>query len=298
MAALLVASAAVAWAPARAPTTLGRVPARAPAPHCTALSSLATIAASYDCLLLDQFGVIHDGKTAYEGAVEAVSALQKAGKKIIIISNSSRRRGDTVARLRAMGFGPCDDGPDGPPAQSGAAGPPISIVTSGDLVWEGLGRASARSPEFAELGVRCFVFGNGADDEEYVRSCGKVVAPINQADFILARGLFTMLGAGPDLLRKPEAEYSLEAEAEVLAAAYSRRPGGLPLLVANPDLLRPDGADSPMPGQLAARCVTYSPLTIPLHYAPLQRRGLAYTGAARGQVALTLTLEPSPEPSP
>lgn len=86
-----------------------------------------------------------------------------------------------------------------------------------------------------------------------MRSCGKVVAPIDQADFMLARGLFTMLGAGPDLLRKPEAPYSAEAEAEVLTAALARAPGGLPLLVANPDLLRPDGADSPMPGQLARR---------------------------------------------
>ena len=30
-------------------------------------------------------------------------------------------------------------------------------------------------------------------------------------------------------------------------------PGGLPLLVANPDTTRPDGKDSPMPGLLAAR---------------------------------------------
>mgnify|MGYP007078120745 CR=1 FL=1 len=34
------------------------------------------------------------------------------------------------------------------------------------------------------------------DDEEYVRSSGLVAAPMAQADFILARGLFTMLGAG------------------------------------------------------------------------------------------------------
>ena len=225
--------------------------ARTMGAHCAVthskLSTLSDVAESYDALLLDQFGVIHDGSVAYEGAVEAVSALQRAGKKIVIISNSSRRRADTVARLRAMGFGPCDDGPDGPP--------PISVVTSGDLVWEGLAAASARGSDFADLGIRCFVFGNGADDEEYVRSCGKVVAPIEQADFILARGLFTMLGAGPDMLRKPEAPYSAKAEAGVLARAMARAPGGLPLLVANPDLLRPDGADSPMPGQLAARYV-------------------------------------------
>ena len=47
--------------------------------------------------------------------------------------------------------------------------------------------------------------------------------------------------------------YSAEAEREVLEAALARRPGGLPLLVANPDTVRPDGKDTPMPGMLASR---------------------------------------------
>lgn len=205
-------------------------------------------------LLLDQFGVIHDGKTAYDGAVEAVRAVQRMGKKVVIISNSSRRKGDTVARLLSMGFGPVQ-GENGEflnlSAGADADLVPISVVTSGDLVFEGLAAGSA--PPFDGLGPRCFVFGNGADDEQYVRECGRVASPIGQADFVLARGLFTMLGGGPDLLRQPFAGYSLEAEATVLKQALDRRPGGLPLLVANPDEVRPDGADSPMPGQLARR---------------------------------------------
>jgi len=86
-----------------------------------------------------------------------------------------------------------------------------------------------------------------------VRSSGKVAAPMVQADFMLARGLFSLLGAGPDLLTRPAIDYSPEAEAELLQAAMARQPGGLPLLVANPDEVRPDGKDSPMPGQLARR---------------------------------------------
>ena len=129
------------------------------------LASLLDLADQYDAFLLDQFGVIHDGKTAYEGAVEAVSELQRRKKKIIIISNSSRRKRDTLARLRAMGF-ESDVGPDEPA---------ISVVTSGDLVWEGL--AAAAAPPFADLGLKCTVFGNGDDDEEYVCSCGKVAVP-------------------------------------------------------------------------------------------------------------------------
>ena len=56
--------------------------------------------------------------------------LQKLGKKIVIISNSSRRKGDTLARLRAMGFGPCED--EDEEAGLGRPGdvPPISGVFS------------------------------------------------------------------------------------------------------------------------------------------------------------------------
>lgn len=41
---------------------------------------------------MDQFGVLHDGKVAYPGSIEAVKALASAGKKVLIISNSSRRQ--------------------------------------------------------------------------------------------------------------------------------------------------------------------------------------------------------------
>ena len=232
-------------------TTAALLTSRIPHPICCAsgLTSLLETAEQYDAFLLDQFGVIHDGKKAYEGSVEAVMALQKMGKKIVIISNSSRRRSDTVARLRAMGFGPCEGDAD----DNGDA-PAIGVVTSGDLCFEGLSASADRNDApFDGLGIRCLVFGNGDDDEDYVRDCGKVASPVSQADFLLARGLFTILGAGPDLLRDPFAEYSAEREEALLREALARRPGGLPLLVANPDLLRPDGNDSPMPGQLAAR---------------------------------------------
>lgn len=42
-------------------------------------------------VLLDQFGVLHDGKNAYPDAIEAVSKLARQGRKIVILSNSSRR---------------------------------------------------------------------------------------------------------------------------------------------------------------------------------------------------------------
>ena len=43
-------------------------------------------------ILLDQFGVLHDGKTAYPSAIQAVQKLSQSGRKIVILSNSSRRK--------------------------------------------------------------------------------------------------------------------------------------------------------------------------------------------------------------
>ena len=42
-------------------------------------------------VLLDQYGVLHDGKKAYPGAIAAVEALAAAGRKLLVLSNSSRR---------------------------------------------------------------------------------------------------------------------------------------------------------------------------------------------------------------
>lgn len=55
-------------------------------------------------VLLDQFGVLHDGKVPYPHAVAAVQRLADAGKQIIVLSNSSRRSGGTIGKLAKMGF--------------------------------------------------------------------------------------------------------------------------------------------------------------------------------------------------
>ena len=223
----------------------------APPPRCHTIATapaldttLEALAERYDAFLIDQFGVIHDGAQAYEGAVDAMSYLQRRGRKVVIISNSSRRKGDTVARLRSMGFGPVDGGDV---ASSDGSVPAISVVTSGDIVFDGLCDDPAEPP-FTGLGDRCLVFGNGADDAEYVAGCGRAAADADTADFILARGLFTIVGEGG-----VSGAYSAAEEERALQTALKRAPGGLPLLVANPDEVRPDGADSPMPGQLARR---------------------------------------------
>ncbi|KAG7020151.1 hypothetical protein SDJN02_16833 [Cucurbita argyrosperma subsp. argyrosperma] len=55
---------------------------------------------------LDQFGVLHDGKQPYPGAVVALEKLAECGTKMVIISNSSRRSSTTMEKLKSLGFDP------------------------------------------------------------------------------------------------------------------------------------------------------------------------------------------------
>lgn len=192
------------------------------------------LADKYDAFLVDQWGVMHDGTNAYEGAVECMKELTAMGKKVVLLSNSSRRRGNSMAKLDTMGF------------ESKAI---IDLVTSGEVGWQGFTAEKKQAP-FDELeGNKCFVFGNGEEDEEYIKACGLEFAEIEEADFILARGMFTMHDSEDVLKRSGDGAFEMwDAEAlRVLQIGASRL---VPMLVTNPDFVRPDGNDSPMPGQL------------------------------------------------
>lgn len=53
------------------------------------LANLDAIADEMDVFLLDAFGVLNIGETAIEGVPERVAGLQKAGKRVMIVSNAA-----------------------------------------------------------------------------------------------------------------------------------------------------------------------------------------------------------------
>lgn len=258
--------------PARVRARLGLPPASSPPVLPPVLVPLRDALAEYDALLLDQFGVLHDGLTPYAGASAAVRHLQRtARKRIIILSNSSKRRIETVNRLHALGLGMCT-WLDGASVADGV--PLITVITSGDIVWNELrermrqppaptgaqevGEATAAaavvatearaSPDpFDVPGGFCVVYGNGDDDDQYVATAGCIPSTVELADFILARGMFELRTRRGDGGAQP---FDAAAHVEPLLEAALAR--GLPMIVANPDLVRPDGRDSPMPGVLGA----------------------------------------------
>ncbi len=198
-------------------------------PISTGLRSSATLLLSKRAVLLDQFGVLHDGKKMYRGAGEAVEYLHKdLGLQILIVSNSSRRAGGALSGLEKKGMD---------------IGSIADVITSGEVTASALA-AAHREDAFREM-HRCvhFTWGSrgaisldGLDVEVVGRDVGS-------ADFILAHGTEAVgTSEGPS-------ESSLEEMKRLLDKAAER---GLPMVVANPDLVTVSGAQLvTMPGTLA-----------------------------------------------
>lgn len=68
------------------------------------LSGVRDLAARFDIFVLDQFGVLHDGVAAYPGVIDALANLKRAGKTVLLLSNSGKRSKPNEARLITLGF--------------------------------------------------------------------------------------------------------------------------------------------------------------------------------------------------
>ncbi|CAO5681004.1 MAG: Dihydroxyacetone phosphatase [Holosporales bacterium] len=79
------------------------------------IESIDEIINKYSCFLIDLWGVVHNGKTAYPGAIPAIQRLQKANKQIIFLTNMPRPKELVFETLSKFGLNP-----------------PYEVVTSGD----------------------------------------------------------------------------------------------------------------------------------------------------------------------
>ncbi|MBZ9962096.1 MULTISPECIES: TIGR01459 family HAD-type hydrolase [unclassified Mesorhizobium] len=84
------------------------------------LDGIGPLAERYQVFLVDQFGVLHDGSAPYPGAVAALAALKRAGKTVVLVSNSGRRAKPNEDRLLRLGF---------------EAGSWDHFVSSGEVAW-------------------------------------------------------------------------------------------------------------------------------------------------------------------
>ena len=101
-----------------------------------AIESILEVANGYDAIVLDQWGVLHDGSEPYPGAVTALEALRGAGAPLAVLSNSGKRASENRERIAAMGFAP---------------GLFDQVMTSGEALW--LDVSSGRVPERSYFSV-------------------------------------------------------------------------------------------------------------------------------------------------
>ncbi|KAL2920820.1 Acid sugar phosphatase [Bienertia sinuspersici] len=179
---------------------------------------------------LDQFGVFHDGKKPYPGAISTLDYLAKTGAKMVVISNSSRRASVTTEKLRNLGFDPSLF---------------LDSITSGELTHQYLERRD--DPWFAALGRSCIHMTWG--DRGAISLNGldlRVVENAEEAEFILVHGTEAL-----GLPSGSVAPKQLEELEKILEQCALRK---IPMVVANPDYVTVEArALRVMPGTLAAK---------------------------------------------
>jgi HAD superfamily hydrolase (TIGR01459 family) len=67
------------------------------------INGLSDIAAQFDGMLIDQFGVIHDGQQLYPGTLRVLSELKARGIPVAVLTNSGKRAEANRQRLMRMG---------------------------------------------------------------------------------------------------------------------------------------------------------------------------------------------------
>ena len=168
------------------------------------LPGFAPVADNYDGFILDLWGLIHDGHTAYPGAADTLRRLQAMGKQVVMLSNSPRRASGLIAMMQGMGIGRDHY---------------TEVMSSGEAVHGEL--LHRTDPWFAGLGKRCLVIGVDRD-RQLLEGLDLIRADSpEEADFIL--------NSGPD---GPEA--TLEQFEPMLDRAAALK---LPMICANPDLI-------------------------------------------------------------
>jgi HAD superfamily hydrolase (TIGR01459 family) len=68
------------------------------------IEGLREIASQFDAMLIDQFGVIHDGKTLYPGAARVMAELHALGTLVVIMTNSGKRAQASIERTVRIGI--------------------------------------------------------------------------------------------------------------------------------------------------------------------------------------------------
>jgi HAD superfamily hydrolase (TIGR01459 family) len=158
---------------------------------------LSDLVDGVEVILSDIWGVVHNGLEAFPIACEALHTFRQRGGTVILITNAPRPADSVQRQLRKLGV--ADETYD-------------AIVSSGDLT---------RLFVADHPGKKMFWLGPERDSSIH-RGLDPVIAPLEQADYIVCTGLFD-----------DETESAEDYRAMMLQARERK----LPLICANPDIV-------------------------------------------------------------
>ncbi|MEH2558277.1 HAD superfamily hydrolase (TIGR01459 family) [Bradyrhizobium algeriense] len=199
-----------------------------------------------EVILSDIWGVVHNGLESFPEACEALHTYRQRGGTVILITNAPRPADSVQRQLRKLGV--ADETYD-------------AIVSSGDLT---------RNFVAGHPGKKMFWIGPDRDSSIH-RGLDAVMAPLEQADYIVCTGLFD-----------DETESAEDYRAMMLQAREHK----LPLICANPDIVveRGDrliycaGAIAELYRELGGEVVFYGK-----PHRPIYERAMALAAERRGQ---------------
>ena len=207
---------------------------------------LSDLAAGVEVILSDIWGVVHNGLESFPEACEALHTYRQRGGTVILITNAPRPADSVQRQLRKLGV--ADETYD-------------AIVSSGDLT---------RNFVADHPGKKIFWIGPERDSSIH-RGLDAVMAPLEQADYIICTGLFD-----------DETESAEDYRAMMLQAREHK----LPLICANPDIVveRGDrliycaGAIAELYRELGGEAIFYGK-----PHRPIYERAMALATERRGR---------------
>ncbi len=207
---------------------------------------LSDLVDGVEVILSDIWGVVHNGLESFPEACEALHTYRQRGGTVILITNAPRPADSVQRQLRKLGV--ADETYD-------------AIVSSGDLT---------RNFVADHPGKKIFWIGPERDSSIH-RGLDAVLAPLEQADYIICTGLFD-----------DETESAEDYRAMMLQAREHK----LPLICANPDIVveRGDrliycaGAIAELYRELGGEAIFYGK-----PHRPIYERAMALAAERRGR---------------
>ena len=184
------------------------------------IAGLSDVIDRYKVLLIDAYGVIHDGRKVFAPVNDALRRARAAGRTVVVVTNSPQRVAGMVFRLNGVGV---EDGNYD------------HIACSGELTWRDLEQRNGASTALPR--VHFILQGSGVRWLGDVRNT--MVETMAEADIIIAAGM--PHGTAEEALASP-----------MIAALAEARSRDVPMLVADSDETYPeDGRVRLGPGWIA-----------------------------------------------